>query len=199
MFKKMLALGTVIAVVSIGAMAFAQDGSTDKTKKGFLNNGRKGNIEAGQKVRGQMNDDILTVVSKKLNISAEDFKKAVDEERETALINRAKELGISTDGKTSQQLRQEIAEKQKEAEMANVAKRLNISVEELTKAIEEEKEDKLIACAKNLGIETDGKTIEEIKKELDSKRPEGKFHRGNRKGMPFDGQNRGQRQFNSNN
>lgn len=77
----------------------------------------------------------------------ESFKE--DEKEESKIVKTAKDLGINTEGKSEEQLKEEIRKK--------------ISPEEKSE------ENKVVKVAKDLGIDTEGKSEEQLKKEIAEK------------------------------
>ncbi|MDX8361302.1 hypothetical protein [Cytobacillus sp. IB215316] len=117
--------------------------------------------------------------------SLEEIQDLLKEQREQKLFERAEELGIDTEGKTVD----EVIELMKEQAPSHKGKRMNKEKfqEKWNELSDEEKEAKLLEKAEQLGIDVEGKSLEEIQELLKDQRQQRLIQRAEELGIDTEG------------
>ncbi|MFS1511203.1 hypothetical protein VQL36_02015 [Chengkuizengella sp. SCS-71B] len=124
--------------------------------------------------------------------SIEEVLAALQDLHEVRVIEKAEELGIDTEGKTIEEIQEELKVLAPErAKRGHGSKGLKFNkekfIESWNQLSDEEKEVRLFEHAEKLGIDTEGKTFEEIQAELQEQREARLFEKAQKLGIDTEG------------
>ncbi|NDI34819.1 hypothetical protein [Chengkuizengella sediminis] len=124
--------------------------------------------------------------------SFEEVMASLQELHEARVIERAEEAGIETEGKSIEEIQEELralAPEHGKRGQGSKGKRFDQEkfIESWNQLSDEEKEVKLFEHAEKLGIDTEGKTFEEIQVELHEQREARLFEKAQELGIETDG------------
>ncbi|NBI31114.1 hypothetical protein [Chengkuizengella marina] len=121
--------------------------------------------------------------------SFEEVVASLQELHEVRVIERAEEAGIETDGKTIEEIQEELRALAPEHGKRGQGKKFDKEnfIESWSQLTDEEKEVMLFEYAEKLGIDTEGKTFEEIQAELQEQREARLFEKAQKLGIDTEG------------
>ncbi|MDP5273935.1 hypothetical protein [Chengkuizengella axinellae] len=178
MNKKFLSLAVaatlVVSAVGVGS-AFANENGEGNNKGKALKMNQEKFIETWSQLSDEEKEAKLFEHAEKLGIDTkgktfEDVQTELQELREVRLIERAEKQGIETDGKSIEEIKEELkANAPKHGKRGSGQKGKGLNLEKLAENwddLTEEQQNKFFERAAEQGIETEGKTFEEVSAEL---------------------------------